>query len=89
MLFLCFQVMYPLLRLREAGYDTFTVAPEKGKKYTGKNGYPCISDKSIDDVNHQVSVIFYVLWISVQSTHTTSSINAIPVGDTLRALTPD
>lgn len=44
------EVWYPLLRLREAGYETFTVAPEKGKTYTSKHGYPCTSDRSIDEV---------------------------------------
>jgi protease I len=46
------EVWYPLLRLREAGYETFTIAPEPGKVYTSKHGYPCKADKSIDEVKN-------------------------------------
>ena len=45
------EVWYPLLRLREAGHEAFTIAPEAGKTYNGKHGYPAKADKSIDQVN--------------------------------------
>lgn len=45
------EVWYPLLRLKEAGHEAFTIAPEAGKTYTGKHGYPCKADKSIDEVS--------------------------------------
>src|SRR5262245_41254777 len=35
---------YPVLRLREAGADVEIVAPEAGKTYTSKHGYPATSD---------------------------------------------
>eukprot|EP00051_Salpingoeca_urceolata_P004755 m.67463 g.67463 ORF g.67463 m.67463 type:complete len:189 (-) comp13831_c0_seq1:1223-1789(-) len=44
------ELQYPLLRLKEEGANVFTVGPKAGVKYTGKHGYPCVSDKSIDDV---------------------------------------
>jgi len=47
------EVWYPLLRLREAGYETFTIAPEKGKSYNSKHGYPCKADYSIDEVTNK------------------------------------
>jgi len=43
-----------LLRLREAGHESFTIAPEQGKSYTSKHGYPCKADFSIDQVNYEV-----------------------------------
>ena len=48
------KVWYPLLRLREAGYQTFTIGPEQGKTYTGKHGYPCKCDMGIDSVCFEV-----------------------------------
>jgi len=47
------EVWYPLLRLREAGYETFTVGPEEGKVYNSKHGYPCKADRSIDQVTSE------------------------------------
>ncbi|XP_065831248.1 protein/nucleic acid deglycase 2-like [Oscarella lobularis] len=48
------EVWYPLLRFREElGIETFSVGPEKGKMYQSKKGYPCKSDKSIDEVSAQ------------------------------------
>lgn len=44
------ELQYPLLRFREEGATTFTIGPTKGTKYTGKHGYPAVSDKSIDEV---------------------------------------
>ena len=58
------EVHYPLIRFkyiacifvvcllccREENCDVFTVGPKAGVKYTGKYTYPCVSDKSIDEV---------------------------------------
>ena len=34
--------------------ETFTIAPEAGKTYTSKKGYPCKSDRDIADVKLEV-----------------------------------
>ena len=52
--FACIQVWYPLLRLREAGHEPFTIGPEQGKCYNSKHGYPCKADCGIDQVSHEV-----------------------------------
>ncbi|KAL3857815.1 hypothetical protein ACJMK2_012449 [Sinanodonta woodiana] len=44
------ELWYPYYRLKEEGFDTFTIGPEKGKTYNSKNGYPCKADESIADV---------------------------------------
>lgn len=44
------EVWYPLYRLREEGMTVVTVGMEKGKTYPSKLGYPCIADKTIDEV---------------------------------------
>lgn len=44
------EVWYPLLRLREEGFEVITVEPNGRKDYRGKNGYPITVDKSIDEV---------------------------------------
>lgn len=52
--FLCFvgddyedlEVWYPKLRLIEAGAEFHLAGDSAGKKYVGKNGYPCTSDIS-------------------------------------------
>ena len=45
------ELWYPKLRLIEAG-ATVVVAGEKANTlYVGKNGYPCVSDAAIDDMN--------------------------------------
>ena len=41
------ELWYPKLRLIEAGARVVVAGPEAGRKYTGKNGYPCISDAVI------------------------------------------
>ena len=33
--------------------EVFTVAPEAGKTYTSKKGYPCKSDRDIDNTTSQ------------------------------------
>ncbi len=44
------ELWYPKLRLQEAGATTVLAGPQAGVKYKGKNGYPCISDISIAEV---------------------------------------
>lgn len=44
------EVWYPLLRLREEGFEVVTVEPNGRKEYKGKNGYPITVDRSIDEV---------------------------------------
>ncbi len=45
------ELWYPKLRLEEAGAQTLLAGPEAGKTYMGKNGYPCVSDAAIADMN--------------------------------------
>ena len=47
------EVHYPLIRLREEGATVtlISIQPAGAMKYTGKYGYPCKSDKCIDDVS--------------------------------------
>jgi len=40
----------PKLRLIEAGAKVVVAGHEAGATYTGKNGYPCVSDAAIADV---------------------------------------
>jgi protease I len=44
------EVWYPKLRLIEAGAKVIIAAPEAGKVYTGKHGYPCTSDAAINEI---------------------------------------
>jgi len=44
------EVWYPLLRLREAGADAFTIGMEAGQVYKSKLGYPAKADYGINDV---------------------------------------
>ncbi|MGY8769346.1 MAG: type 1 glutamine amidotransferase domain-containing protein [Pirellulales bacterium] len=44
------ELWYPKLRLIEAGGEVVIAGPEAGQNYAGKNGYPCVSDASIDGV---------------------------------------
>ena len=44
------EVWYPILRLREEGFEVVTVEPNGRKEYKGKNGYPIEVDKSIHEV---------------------------------------
>jgi len=44
------ELWYPLYRLKEEGAEVFTVAPEKGRIYKSKLGYPVTSDMSADEV---------------------------------------
>lgn len=44
------ELWYPKLRLVEAGAEVVVAGPEAGVKYVGKNGYPCVSDAAIGEV---------------------------------------
>jgi protease I len=45
------ELWYPKLRLIEAGAKVTVAGPTAGQKYEGKNGYPCVSDAAIAEVN--------------------------------------
>ncbi len=45
------ELWYPKLRMEEAGAKVVVAGPEAGVKYSGKHGYPCVSDAAIDDMN--------------------------------------
>jgi len=45
------EVWYPILRLREAGYEVVVIEPRQQKHYKGKWGYPIDVDTSIDQVS--------------------------------------
>ena len=57
--FLCFvgddyedlELWYPKLRLIEAGAAFVVAGQDAGKRYVGKNGYPCMSDIAIKGIN--------------------------------------
>lgn len=44
------ELWYPKLRLEEAGAMVTLAGPKAVETYTGKNGYPCVSDAAIDDM---------------------------------------
>jgi len=44
------ELLYPRLRLMEAGARVDTAAVEKGRTYRGKHGYPFTADASLDEV---------------------------------------
>ena len=45
------ELWYPKLRLIEAGAEFVLAGEEAGRKYAGKNGYPCVADIAIDDTD--------------------------------------
>ena len=57
-----------MLRFREEGYKTFTIAPEAGKTYQSKKGYPCKSDVDIDSIKADVRVVDVNFSLSVLTT---------------------
>jgi protease I len=38
------ELWYPRIRLEEEGWKVTVAGPERGRTYTGKHGYPCVSD---------------------------------------------
>jgi protease I len=44
------ELWYPKLRLIEAGAEFLIAGEEANRTYSGKNGYPCLSDLAIADV---------------------------------------
>jgi len=44
------EVWYPLLRLREAGWQVVTAGVDSKKEYKGKNGYPIRVDTSVEEI---------------------------------------
>ncbi|QDV58058.1 type 1 glutamine amidotransferase domain-containing protein [Rosistilla oblonga] len=45
------ELWYPKLRLIEAGAEVVVAGPAANTNYAGKNGYPCVSDTAIDDMD--------------------------------------
>jgi protease I len=45
------ELWYPKYRLREAGVEVVVAGPEAKVKYAGKNGYPCVSDAAIREMD--------------------------------------
>jgi protease I len=45
------ELWYPKLRLIEAGIQVTIASPKAGQKYAGKNGYPCVSDATISEMD--------------------------------------
>ncbi len=44
------ELWYPKLRLEEEGHEVTVAAPLAGETYSGKHGYPCVSDAAIQDM---------------------------------------
>ena len=45
------ELWYPKLRLIEAGAEAVVAGPQANQQYAGKNGYPCVSDAAIADID--------------------------------------
>lgn len=45
------ELWYPKLRLEEAGASVTLAGQKANASYSGKNGYPCVSDAAIDQVD--------------------------------------
>ena len=45
------ELLYPVLRLREAGYEVVVAGDEAGKLFHGKHGYPVKSDADFRKIN--------------------------------------
>lgn len=45
------ELWYPKLRMEEAGAQVVLAGAEAGARYEGKNGYPCVADAAIQDVD--------------------------------------
>ena len=44
------ELWYPKIRLEEEGYEVIIAGVTKGKIYTGKHGYPCEAEASLDEI---------------------------------------
>jgi protease I len=44
------ELWYPRLRLIEAGARVVVAGQDKGRRYRGKHGYPCVSDASVEEL---------------------------------------
>lgn len=44
------EVWYPLLRLKEAGWNVVAAGTDTKKHYRGKNGYPLTADTTVEEV---------------------------------------
>ena len=44
------ELWYPKLRLIEAGAHVVVAGPKARQKYSGKHGYPCVSDAALEDI---------------------------------------
>lgn len=47
------ELWYPKLRLEEEGAKVVVAAPEAGKIYKGKHGYPCKSDEALSHIKEK------------------------------------
>ena len=47
------ELWYPKLRLIEAGAQVVITGEKAGESYSGKNGYPCVSDTAICDMRSE------------------------------------
>ncbi|MGB0597381.1 MAG: type 1 glutamine amidotransferase domain-containing protein [Rubripirellula sp.] len=47
------ELWYPKLRLEEAGSRVVVAGPQAGAHYSGKHGYPCVSDAAIDQMHSE------------------------------------
>lgn len=45
------ELLYPVIRLREEGYQVDIAGPEEGKTYSGKHGYPYKADVSFKKIS--------------------------------------
>lgn len=45
------ELLYPQIRMKEAGAEVIVAGPIAGETYIGKNGYPLVSDASFEDMN--------------------------------------
>lgn len=45
------ELMYPVIRMQEAGVKITLAGENKGHVYRGKHGYPCKTDASYDELN--------------------------------------
>ena len=54
------ELLYPVIRLREAGYEVVVAGDEKGRTYHGKHGYPVKSDadfRKIDSLEFEGVIV--------------------------------